>query len=71
MKANPLDTTKHALRYFNGIGTITAMYSNGWSVKDGTIVEGPSKNPYKYIVQFSKEYANLFVSISFKTKIII
>ena len=44
------------------------MYSNGWSVKDGTIVEGPSKNPYKYIVQFSKEYANLFFSISFITK---
>ena len=54
-RANVMDTTKCALRYFNAFGKIEAMFSNGWSVQNGTIVEPPADRPYKYIIQFSEE----------------
>ena len=50
-----MDTTKFALRYFNSFGKIQAMFSNGWSVQNGTIVEPQADRPYKYIIQFSDE----------------
>ena len=55
VKNEVLYTTKQVLRYFNAIGTIEAMYSNGWIVRCGEVVEIDSDIPYRYILRFSDE----------------